>query len=81
MRFGNFLLNNRRKSSFGSITMARGPSAAAREGERGTKMKGGGGTRNPILGKTQKVYCYFFNVMQSILSFIHSWKIEKHLIR
>jgi len=32
------------------LEKARGPSAAAREGDRGTKMKGGGGTRNPILG-------------------------------
>ena len=38
------------------LEKARGPSAAAREGDRGTKMKGGGegGARNPILGKSRK---------------------------
>ena len=35
---------------------AKGPSAAAREGDRGTKMKGGGGGRNPILGKSPTFY-------------------------
>ena len=35
------------------LEKARVPSAAAREGARGTKMKGGGGARNSILGKSQ----------------------------
>ena len=34
------------------LEKARGSIAAARVGESGTKMKGGGGTRNPILGKS-----------------------------
>ena len=35
---------------------ARGPSVAAREGEKGTKMKGGGGgTINSIMGKSLKI--------------------------
>ena len=35
---------------------ARGPSVASREGEKGTKMKGGGGgTINSIMGKSLKI--------------------------
>ena len=38
------------------LKYARGPSAAAREGERGTKLKReGGGGRNFILGKSKNV--------------------------
>ena len=36
------------------LEKARGPSAAASEGERGTQMKGGVGARNPILGNHNK---------------------------
>ena len=39
------------------LEKARGPSAAAREGERGRKMRGGGRTRNPILGKFHYLEC------------------------
>ena len=45
---------------------ARGLSAVAREGEWGTKMKGGGrGTRNPILGKSLFEKC---NLPDRVLS-------------
>ena len=36
------------------LEKAKGPIAAAREGERGTKLKGGGGDQKSNTGKTPK---------------------------